>query len=493
MRARAGVAALVLIAALAVVIPAGAGAPPDGTGNDTSAYWTAARMAAATPRDLVIDERGLAYLRRPDGSLQPHGHNTGQLFASPASASRPSPAGKPADKPGGGGGGGGGGGDEGGGGGDTTGPTISGLDPGTGATIGASYTFEATVIDPSGVRSVSFVIGRAGSPQTQSFSASSNGDRWSVSLQGFSDGAWEWHVVAKDSARKGGNTATSDIANFTVDSSGGDPGGDVVTNAAWSDGGAVQTAAGRIYFEMPGNKGQTFWNSYVCSGTVASDGTLGRSIVITAAHCVYDDANKAFARNVLFIPDQDGTSGAGTDRNCENDPLGCWELSFGVVDLEWTTTTFPNNIPWDYAYYVVDDESGAHQGAGAGGALDSAAGSLPVQFLTPAVGEVTHALGYSYSEDPNFMYCAEAMGTEGAANWWLPSCLLSGGSSGGPWMQPVSSGNGPIISVNSWGYTTSPGMAGPKLSGSSAFCVFGAAKTTEFTSVTNRGIIAPDC
>ena len=69
------------------------------------------------------------------------------------------------------------------------------------------------------------------------------------------------------------------------------------------------------------------------------------------------------------------------------------------------------------------------------------------------------------------------MGTNGAVNWWLPSCGLTGGSSGGPWLQPADGGNGPIISVNSWGYTNSPGMAGPKLSGTSAACVFTAAKT----------------
>jgi hypothetical protein len=34
-------------------------------------HWTPARMATAIPRDLVIDERGLGYLRKPDGSLQP--------------------------------------------------------------------------------------------------------------------------------------------------------------------------------------------------------------------------------------------------------------------------------------------------------------------------------------------------------------------------------------------------------------------------------------
>jgi V8-like Glu-specific endopeptidase len=55
------------------------------------------------------------------------------------------------------------------------------------------------------------------------------------------------------------------------------------------------------------------------SGTVATDGIAGRSVILTAAHCVYDHANKAFARHVLFIPDQTDTTDAGTDLNCGND------------------------------------------------------------------------------------------------------------------------------------------------------------------------------
>jgi hypothetical protein len=77
------------------------------------------------------------------------------------------------------------------------------------------------------------------------------------------------------------------------------------------------------------------------------------------------------------------------------------------------------------------------------------------------------------------MYCAENMTTESLDNWWLSNCGLSGGSSGGPWIQPMSTnGAGPIISVNSWGYTGSPGMAGPVLDGTSAECLFGSAKVT---------------
>jgi len=100
--------------------------------------------------------------------------------------------------------------------------------------------------------------------------------------------------------------------------------------------------------------------------------------------------------------------------------------------------------------------------------------------------DFTHALGYSYSEDPNFMYCAEQMTTEGSVNWWLASCGLSGGASGGPWMQPLDpvTGDGTIISVNSWGYTTQPGMAGPMLNNSAAGCLYDAANGASFGSQT---------
>jgi hypothetical protein len=205
---------------------------------------------------------------------------------------------------------------------------------------------------------------------------------------------------------------------------------------------------------------------------------------------VYDDEHKVFARNVLFIPNQDATTGAGTDRNCDNDPMGCWTPSFGVVDHNWTTRTFPANIPWDYAYYVVPD-SGAHSGKAApSDALAAAAGDLPVTFAAPTTGTVTRALGYSYSQDPNFMYCSEPLAVDsGTQDWWLGHCGLSGGASGGPWEQGTP-GEGPIISVNSWGYTNQPGMGGPRLSGSSASCVFGVAQSTQFGDVTNRGAVA---
>ena len=461
-----------IVAACLFSVPAEAGNDKQAKRAAVIDHWNAERRAAAQPRDMVIDHRGLGYLRRADGSLRPHGHTI-----EATGTARPSPQAKP-----------------GGGGNDTTPPAISSLNPAEGEEIGDAHTFSAVVTDESGIRSVTFIVTKdGGSPQ--SFSASNSGNNvWTISLSGFTDGSWSWTVEAKDTAKRGGNTAT-ETASFTVATGGGGGGGggggDIIENAVWTSGGAVKTAVGRLFYEMPSNQRRKRWNGYVCSGTVVTDGIGGRSIILTASHCVYDDANKAFARNVLFIPDQANTSGSGTDSNCGNDPLGCWVADFGVVDTNWTTRTFPDNIPWDYAFYVVDD-AGAHQqglDTTAPDALDAATGSMMIDFTTPAVddgnpgsgsADYTFGMGYSYSDDPFFMYCAEDMTTEGTANWWLPSCGLSGGSSGGPWLQPPQGGSGDIISVNSWGYTGSPGMAGPKLHDTSAQCVFDAAILNSF-------------
>lgn len=434
-------------------------------------HWTPARKNQAIPRDLVLDRSGNAFLKGRNGQLTPYGlaKDGPNYNRKPDSGSK-----------------------------DTTPPSFNNIKPDVDAEpiTGNSATFSADITDDSGIRSAKVIIRFPNSSQTQSFSASqTSGDTWSVTIEGFTDGNWSWKMEAKDSSSGKGNTGAFDNwIDFSIDTTGSpvDPGtgnGDTVTNASWSLGGEIQNAAGRLYFEMPDNRRMRRWSGYVCSGTVTKDDTTGRSIIITAAHCVYDDVNKAFARNVLFIPNQDQTTGSGTDLNCSNDPIGCWVPSFGVVDDEWTSRTFPDNIPWDYAFYVVDD-SGSHQGSAASSnTLDQAVNGFDVSFNYPEYGEFTHALGYSYSDDPNFMYCAEDLTTEGSDNWWLASCDLSGGSSGGPWVQPMdeTTGTGLIMSVNSWGYTTSSGMAGPILNDTSAACVFEKAKVTTVSSSSSDG------
>lgn len=477
------VAAVIALAGSLLGIPAAAAAPGDrgGRAADVAQHWTPERLAAAQPRDLLVDERGLGYVRRSGGGLAPYGHGVAAQIPAPTvdrsaparGGDSPTPKAKPS------------------GGGDSAGPVVSAMTPAGGATIGSAATFAATVTDVSGVRSVTVVVTDP-TGRTSSFAARAAGDTWSVGLEGFTPGAWSWQVVAVDATKGKGNTTRSSTLGFTVATATGQPG--VTTNAEWTGGGGVQTAAGRIYFEMPDTRNTAQWVGYVCSGTVAQDDSADRSVILTAAHCVYDDVNKVFARNVLFIPNQ-ADGGSATDTDCTNDPIGCWAPAFGVVDREWTTRTFPDNVAWDYAYYVVPG-AGAHSGSAADASLEVAAGTLPVSFTPPAVdqadaGDRTHALGYSYSDDPHFMYCAEDMTTSGSVNWWLPSCGLSGGSSGGPWVQPMDSatGTGPVVSVNSWGYTNQPGMAGPKLSGTSASVLFGTAQTAAPSGA--GGVVVP--
>jgi hypothetical protein len=458
--------------ALAVSSGASADKPSDAThADDVAAHWTPERVASAQPRDLVIDQRGLGYLKRTDGSLDPYGHSVRAQLTQVSSGAR-LPMGQPSAS--------------------ADGPTVFSNASPNGATVGGTVDFSATITDTSGIRSVSIVIIYP-SGATQSFSAGSlGGDSYGTTLQGFSDGDWSWYILTKDGGKRGGNPATSPTWDFTVATGGTPPPpppptGGVVTNAAWS-GGDVQLAAGRILFEMPTiSRRRTTWNAYVCSGTVVTDTATNTSMVLTAAHCVYDDVAKMFARNVMFIPNQAGTTGTGTDWNCDNDPIGCWVPTTGVVDQNWTTRKFPNNVEWDYGYYLVG--TGSHRGAEAQDLLEDAVSELTIGFDSGVVNTTTHALGYSYSEDPSFRYCAEPMSTASNVNWWLPNCGLSGGASGGPWLQPMdeAAGTGTIISVNSWGYTNQPGMAGPLLD-ASALCTYTAANNGTGSAVTGGRI-----
>jgi len=483
----AAVAAL-LVGATSVGAQAGpSGAAPDSGATEArgASYWTPARRAAAQPRDLVVDQRGLGYLKQANGTLEPYGHS---VAAAPISVRATAPAGseRPQARP-----------PSDGGGSETM---VTPIDPVDGDTIGVEHSFRATVTDDDGIKSVEFVLSNGAA--SQAYAANRVGTNlYGIEFSGFTGGDWSWTIVARDNSKRGGITTTSPTYNFWVDTGGTTPptteppptdpptdppaescdnGTATVVNDPWTCDGAVQTAAGRIFFEMPANRRGNRWNGYVCSGTVVDDTTEGTSIILTAAHCVYDDVAKTFARNVLFIPNQAGTTGIGTDQDCTNDPLGCWRPTHGVVDVDWTTSRFPANIPYDYAYYVVPDES-----------LSATAGTLRIDFEPgDRIGARTHALGYSYSDDPNFMYCAEGLATESSyGDYWLASCGLSGGSSGGPWIQPMdeTTGSGSIISVNSWGYDGLPGMGGPLLT-TTAKCVFGAAETLAPTEA--RGVVA---
>jgi len=417
-------------------------------------------MAAAQPRDFVLDEVGNAYLRGKDGKLTAYGQHKLVDRAS-GRAGKPVTRGKP------------------GGGSDPSPAVFNNVIP-NGSTLADSTTFSADISDPDGIRSVSFIISYPNGVQSTSITpTSTDGVTFTSSVSGFSDGDWSWQIVVKDNGDKGGNTTTSDSYNFTV-SIGGDTGGgggtssgvdsitgcdievtqkeeNLVCDGHYTTEDSIKNTAGRIYFEMPTNRKQRSWAGYVCSGTAVNDGIYGISSIITAAHCVYDDTNKAFARNVLFIPNQDARKFSGNTTDCIADE-SCYVIDYGVVAEQWTASRFPDNIPWDTAFYVItnnDLETNLQSD------LFSISFDMPMTGLTGSNSldkSFSQALGYSYEHDPEFRYSQENLTQDQPDNWWLPRSRLSGGSSGGPWLQ-----NGSIISVNSWGYTTSDGMAGPRL------------------------------
>ena len=190
-----------------------------------------------------------------------------------------------------------------------------------------------------------------------------------------------------------------------------------------------------------------------------------------------------------------------------------------MVHYEWTTKGFPDSVPWDFAYYVIPNLSEAHEGGfmhnknpGLSKILEEVVEALPIDFDWQLVnspqdihldvpGEFTHGLGYSFDRDPDFRYCATSMslkyGIETYENYWLGICRMTGGSSGGPMIKDLDDeGRGTVVSINSWGYTTSPGMAGPKFAtaaGSHAECLYDRARSAKFEDVVDRGVVVADC
>jgi hypothetical protein len=242
---------------------------------------------------------------------------------------------------------------------------------------------------------------------------------------------------------------------------------------------------------------------YRCSGTSVTDNTDGRSIILTAAHCVFDDVVKKFTKFGIFIPNQDDGGSDQTDMDCNNDKYGCWALAFGVVDKGWFDTVADKSswnpfeckyiddydigldCHYDYAFYVVKD-TGAHQGKAAPDALDQAVGSLPISFDSPSIGSKVYTLGYYFATDPYLQYCTDALDAK-HDYWYVPRCTMGEASSGGPWIQPmnIETGFGQVIGVNSFHFD---GEHSPML-GTNAKCLFIVAKSKNITEVANGGVV----
>jgi hypothetical protein len=237
---------------------------------------------------------------------------------------------------------------------------------------------------------------------------------------------------------------------------GGGGGGGSTTGASWTAEGAIQDRTGKVYFNMGGSY-------YICSGTATTDSRSGYSLVLTAAHCAFDESTGDFATEWLFIPDFD----AQPDYDCPDTLHGCWTADALVVHQGYATAGGFNTQATlhDFAFAVVGP--GGHSGTQQ---LDAAVGTFPLAvpgFTQP--GQTSYAFGYPAAQKykgSDLVYCAGSIFEDpynDEDTWGLP-CEMTGGSSGGPWLSNfnVSNQAGGLSSLNSYGYSGVKAMHGPK-------------------------------
>ena len=247
----------------------------------------------------------------------------------------------------------------------------------------------------------------------------------------------------------------------------GKPAADV-TGASWDGGGAVVESTGKVLFQLgldaEGNP--QFW---VCSASVVDDPAADRSIILTAAHCVYDNVTGEFATNWMFIPNYDAAPAPlSTSSNsfCDDTLHGCWTAEHIVLSGGFAFAGGFNlfAIISDYAFVVTGP--GGHDAT----TYVETLGSQDIMFSQPADLSV-HAFGYPHAppyDGSDLVYCSGGAGFDpGTLNltYRLP-CDMTGGASGGPWGIQFADGSGFLMSLTSYRYQGDEAVYGPKFDSS---------------------------
>ena len=227
------------------------------------------------------------------------------------------------------------------------------------------------------------------------------------------------------------------------------------TGASWVDGGLALAATGKVFFSVGTSR-------YVCSGSVVEEADVSRSVVLTAGHCLYDNATQAFVTNFLFYPDYD----SNPNQDCALTTYGCWTATALIGHYGFTSQTgFTNqatNYDWGFAVMGLGGKNSTQ--------LDATVGAFPLAVPGfAAAGGQAYAFGYPAASPyagADLTYCSGAIVQDsgnGNSTWGLTTCTMTGGASGGPWMSGFGTDRGILSSVNSYKYTAAAnGMYGPK-------------------------------
>jgi len=137
--------------------------------------------------------------------------------------------------------------------------------------------------------------------------------------------------------------------NFVPDAKpgggGGGGGGKPITGTSWTSGGKVLLQSGRVLFTLGGV-------NYICSASVVDDASDSNyAVIVTAAHCAYDEFDDVFATNWVYYPAFD-TSPTYT---CAQASYGCWAAHALVVHHGFADQESFNGIAvqYDWAFAVV--------------------------------------------------------------------------------------------------------------------------------------------
>ncbi|MDX1449616.1 MAG: hypothetical protein R3246_11205 [Acidimicrobiia bacterium] len=254
---------------------------------------------------------------------------------------------------------------------------------------------------------------------------------------------------------------------------GGGDGGDtsLVTGASWTSGGRVLGTTGKVLFRMGGSY-------YVCSASVVADNSTSDddAVILTAAHCAYDETNGAFADMWMFVPAYDSAPAPLTASGsfCADTVYGCWTASALTVHSGYANAGGFNDtaVQYDFAFATV-----YRGGKDANTVLDALVGTHGISYNSVSSGVEVYSFGYpaaqKYKGD-DLVYCRGPVQNpppNGDPTYRI-ECGMTGGSSGGPWFASFvndptngSHGTGTLVSVNSYGYRGDSGMYGPMFNG----------------------------
>jgi len=229
----------------------------------------------------------------------------------------------------------------------------------------------------------------------------------------------------------------------------------------------VAHITGKVFFTMSGVP-------YVCSGSLLEDGRVDIAIVITAAHCVWENSTTgSFATNWSFWPnyDTDYTNREG------------WNAQYLYAPTSFTNQSSFNTTATlnDFAFAIIENNHSRLNPA----ELLPDLGSLKV-------GNTAYAFGYPQATPFNgqelvFSFGSVSTDRNSGNKTWRISSSLTGGASGGPWYSGYVNGSsvGAVASVNSYKYASDKNsMYGPMFN-SLTNELFTRAKAQDCTTTTN--------